>query len=78
MSLTGRRRLRESIRPFRPQFGLKIRGGVGAPGSSPGSASEKWSRFLTRGGLLQELSIVRLSLKAFSIKDWWSLMACGR
>ena len=44
-----------------------LRGGGGLPDSSPGSATEKWSRLLTRGGLLQELSIVRLSLEAFSI-----------
>ena len=53
------------FRPFRPQFGLKIRGGGGAPGSSPGSANEKWSQLFTRGGLLQELSIVRLSSESF-------------
>ena len=76
--IVGEPGLKNFFRPFRPQFGLKIRGRGGPPGPSPGSTTEKWSRLLTRGGLLRELSIVRLSLKDFSILDWWSLMACGR
>ena len=34
---------KNSFWPFRPQFGLKIRGGGGSPGPSPGSASEEIS-----------------------------------
>ena len=36
----GGRSPKNMFRLFRPQFGLKIRGGPGPPGPSPGSATE--------------------------------------